>query len=102
MTDEVLIKRYADAFIEHARQSIGIEKALEDLRGVRMVFRQNGDFESFLRFPDIDNAEKCAVIDKVIDGHFSDEIVRFLKLLLDKGRIGMYAGISEYAREAYS
>lgn len=102
MSDEVLIKRYADAFMEHTDQSIGPRRAMEDLQGVRGVFRDNPDFAEFLKFPDIDNAEKFDVIDKVIKGNFSDEILHFLKLLIAKGRIGMYTDIAEYARVVYS
>ncbi len=102
MNDGVLVKRYADAFMEHANESIGPKKAMEDLQGLRGVFRDNPDFGDFLKFPDIDNTEKIDIIEKVLDGQFSQELVNFLKLLLKKGRIGMYNDIAEYARVVYS
>ena len=102
MTDDILVKRYADAFIEHTREYIGLEKAIEDLQGIRGVFRDNPVFEGFLKFPDIENYEKYGVIDKVLDGQFSEESVHFLKLLIKNGRIGMFTEIAEYARVTYS
>ena len=102
MTDEVLIKRYGDAFVEYAKESIGLEKAIEDLQGIRGVFRETPVFEGFLKFPDIERSEKYGVIDKVLEGQFSDEAVHFVKLLVRNGRIGMFTDIAEYARITYS
>jgi F-type H+-transporting ATPase subunit delta len=102
MTDEILVKRYGDAFIEHAKEHIGLDRAIEDLQGIRGVFRENPVFEGFLKFPDIERSEKYAVIDRVLDGQFSEEAVYFLKLLINNGRIGMFVEIAEYARVTYS
>jgi F-type H+-transporting ATPase subunit delta len=102
MTDEILVKRYGDAFVEYAKESMGLEKAIGDLQAIRGIFRDNPVFEGFLKFPDIANSEKYDVIDKVLDGQFSEEAVHFLKLLIKNGRIGMFTEIAEYARVAYS
>lgn len=102
MKDEILIKRYGDAFVEYAKESIGLDKTIEDLQGIRGVFRENPVFESFLKFPNVEYSEKYSVIEKVLSGQFSEEAIHFLKLLVKNGRIGMFTEIAEYARITYS
>lgn len=97
-----LITRYAEGFLEYAKETIGLEQALEELRRVKEVFRENADFKEFLENPAINFTEKCGVIDRTLVRGFSEEIRNFLKLLLKKGRIGKFTDIAEYARIKYA
>jgi len=101
MKNEAIVKRYADAYIAFAKETIGIDKALEELQKAKWVIRDNEDFKTFLRTLDITNSEKEDVIDKVFKG-FSEELVHFLKYLLEKKRITRFLDIAEYARITYS
>lgn len=100
--DEIIVKRYTDAFLGYAKESIGFENGIRELQDVRHVLRDNADFKRFLEAPDITNAEKDGVIDIVLREGFSEEVRHFLKLLLDHGRIDRFLDIAEYARMAYS
>lgn len=102
MTDEVVIKRYADAFLAYAKDRIGFDKGIEELQAVKRTIRDNPDFKNFLERQDIANAEKGPVIDKVFARGLSKEIGYFLKLLLDNRRINMLLDIAEYARVNYA
>jgi F-type H+-transporting ATPase subunit delta len=97
-----LITRYAEAFLEYARDSIGIDRALDELKAVKEALRDNDDFKGFLENPAINYAEKCTVLDSVFASGFSDQIKDFLKLLLKKGRIEEFDKIAEYARIRYA
>lgn len=97
-----LIKRYAEGFLEYAKDTIGFEKGLEELKKAKDVFRENPDFKEFLENPAINYIEKCSVIDKTLGAAFSQEIRNLLKLLLKKGRIDRFNGIAEYARIKYA
>jgi F-type H+-transporting ATPase subunit delta len=97
-----LIIRYAEGFLEYAKTSIGFEKALEELKKAKDVFRANPEFESFLENPSINYYDKCDCLDKTLTGAFTEEMRNFLKLLLKKGRIEKFASIAEYARIKYS
>jgi F-type H+-transporting ATPase subunit delta len=97
-----LIIRYAEGFLEYAKETIGAEQALEELRRAREVFRDNPEFKEFLENPAINYIEKCNVIDKTLTTAFSEEMRNFLKLLLKKGRIGKFTDIAEYARIKYA
>jgi len=102
MKNEVISKRYADAFLEFAKASLGFEKALEELQDMRRVFHDNPEIMSFVESPQITDGEKRAFIDDAFKENFSEEIRQFLKLLLHKGRIEIFPDIAEYARVAYS
>jgi F-type H+-transporting ATPase subunit delta len=102
MKNEVISKRYADAFLEFAKETIGFEKGLEELRDLKRVFHDNPEFGSFVESPQITDIEKRAFIDDALRGNFSEDARQFLKLLLKKGRIDILPDIAEYARVAYS
>ena len=97
-----LITRYAEGFLEYAKDCIGFEEGLEELEKVKDVFRENPEFKEFLGNPAINYIEKCGIIDKVLAAGFSQEIRNFLKLLLKKKRIDKFANIAEYARIKYA
>ena len=102
MKNAVISKRYADAFLEFARDTIGFEKGLEELQDLKRVFHDNPEFGSFINSPQIVDREKRAFIDDALKDNFSEEARQFLKLLLVKGRINMFPDIAEYARVEYS
>lgn len=98
----ILIRRYAEGFLEYAKESIGLEEALEELKRVKDVFRDNPDFKGFLENPAINYNEKCASLDATLIKGFSEEIRNFLKLLLKKDRMDKFDSIAEYARIKYA
>lgn len=97
-----LIKRYSEGFLEYAKETIGLESGLEELKRLKDVFRENPDFKSFLENPAINYFEKCGTIDNALASSFSEEVRNFLKLLLKKSRISKFDGIAEYARIKYA
>ncbi|MCM8797003.1 MAG: ATP synthase F1 subunit delta [Candidatus Omnitrophica bacterium] len=103
MLERIAVKRYAESFMELARQDIGVDKAVEEFKNLKgAIIRDNPDFLGFLENPGISFTEKCAFIDKVLNVDFSDITRHFLKLLVQKGRIDRLADIAEYIRFNYS
>lgn len=100
MTDRIIARRYADGFLSYAKETIGLEKAVSEMKDVKMVISGNPDFEKFLDNLEITNTEKCAVIDKVF-ADLSEDMRHFLKLLLEKGRIDKIILIADYVRTTY-
>ncbi|MDD5116186.1 MAG: ATP synthase F1 subunit delta [Candidatus Omnitrophica bacterium] len=100
--NKVIVNRYAEAFMSLAREGCGIEKALEDLVGVRSVIRDNPGFAELMYNPEISYIEKCAVIDAAIRDGFCDDIRNFLKLLVDKKRFDIFMDVVEYLRAKYA
>ncbi|MBU0503975.1 MAG: ATP synthase F1 subunit delta [Candidatus Omnitrophota bacterium] len=101
MKNKPVAKRYAESFLEFIRPSIGMASALRELKDLKLILHDNPDFEKFLDNPDIAYNEKIGIIDRTLED-FSGEIRDFLKLLLEKGRIGCIIDICDYARVNYS
>jgi len=100
--DEIVVKRYADAFISFSKGTIGLDKALQELKDLKSnVINDNPEFLEFLRGLEITQSEKFDFIDKVVTDGFSEETRDFLKLLIEKGRIEMLLVIMEYIRVTY-
>ena len=100
--DRAAISRYAEAFLNFAKENCGIDKALKDLMLAKNIIRDNPGFKKLMHNPQISYAQKCTFIDEVIKDSFSDEIRDFLKLLLDKERIDIFPEVVEYLRAKYS
>ena len=101
--NKIIAKRYSEAFIGYAKGTIGMEKALEDLKNLRnTVIHDNPEFLELLRSYEVSFSEKCEFLDKVLKEDFTQETKQFLKLLLEKGRIDNLLDIAEYLRITYS
>ncbi len=101
--DKILVKRYAEAFMAFAKETIGKDKALEDLKNLRnVIISDNPEFLELLRGMEISYSEKCEFLDNVLNEDFAEETKQFLKLLVEKGRIDEITDIAEYLRITYA
>lgn len=102
MKDDILAKRYADAFLSYACRSVSEEKAIDDFKRARDILLENKALIlDFLEAPAVTSLEKNAFIDKFFGEGFSEEFRQFLKLLLKKNRIDKLWDIAEYIRVVY-
>ncbi len=98
----VVSTRYAEAFLQYAKGTIGFENGVQELLAFRQVLSENPDLKEFMETPDFGEQEKFPVIDKVVAaGDFAAEIGHLLKLLIRKERIQDLPGIIEYIRMNY-
>ena len=102
MRDLVAAKRYGEAFVSYARDTSGIDKAVEDCKNIKDLIRDNPEFLSLLRNPVMTFSEKSSFVDLLLGNDFSVEFKHFLKLLMEKKRIDCLPEISEYLWAAYS
>jgi len=102
MMERLVVKRYAEAFMDFSAGSIGLKKALQDFKNLKFLIQMNKGFLEILQSLDVSYSEKCSFIDQVLDDNFSKEFGQFLKLLLAKQRINKIIDIVDYARVAYS
>lgn len=98
---EIVAKRYAEGFLSYAKETIGLERAIADLKNIKIIFRANPEFEKLLETLEVTYTEKCAIIDRVFEKGFAEETKHFLKLLVEKGRIGNIIDIADYVRTTY-
>ena len=99
---EIVSKRYADAFLAYAKESIGFEKGLDELQRAKRIMRDNQDLKDFLENVEMTNTEKNEVVDAVFKDDFTEELRHLLKLLIEKRRINLFVDIAEYARIHYA
>jgi F-type H+-transporting ATPase subunit delta len=101
-TDMIVARRYAEAFLKYAREATGIERAVRDLRQLKLAINEIPALTEFFEHPVIPVQEKKEFIDRIISNGFSGELRDFLKLLVDKGRIALLTDIIEYVRVTYT
>jgi len=95
-----IAKRYARAFFDIAGEDKLFEKYYEELSGFARIVQGDKNLKEFLANPVFNQAEKKAVVEAILQKvQMSDMTANFLKLLVDKKRIGMLAEISNYYRE---
>ena len=95
-----IAKRYARAFFGIAREDGLYEKYYNELTLFSSIIKENKDLKELLINPVFDQAEKRAVVDallKKID--ISNVTANFLKLLVDKRRIGVLPDIESCYRK---
>ena len=95
-----IAKRYARAFFEIAREDNQLEKYHDELKNFASLLEENKDLKEFLSNPILDRADKKAVIEALLQRiSVSGITVNFLKLLIDKQRMGIFSGIVSCYRE---
>ena len=102
MKDTIIVERYAEAFISYAKETVGLPKAISDLKALRALIRENPEALEFLKSLDITFAEKEAFVDKVFEDELAIQTKQFLKLLIEKQRIDKIIDITDYVRIKYA
>lgn len=92
-------RRYAEALIGISRQAGEIEAYQHDLETVVELYNNQPDFRQFLLNPEFKAEAKKSAIDRILNGKVKQELISFISLLLDKGRIKNLPGIlTEYIK----
>jgi len=102
MKERLVVKRYAEAFMDFSKETVGLERAAQDFKGLKLLMQENPGFQEILSSLDVALTEKEDFIDKVLGADFSKEFRQFLKLLLEKQRIDKIIDIADYVRVAYA
>ncbi|MCU0665632.1 MAG: ATP synthase F1 subunit delta [Candidatus Omnitrophica bacterium] len=100
--NEILARRYAEAFLKQAKESSTIEQAVQEFKKLRELLRNNPDILELLRAPQLALGQKHDFIDKIAASYVSKDMCNFLKLLVERFRIGMILDIAEYVRFYYT
>ncbi|MBR2670016.1 MAG: F0F1 ATP synthase subunit delta [Solobacterium sp.] len=94
MSNEVC-ERYAGALFSLAQESNRIEERKTDVEYLLNLLEENPEINTFFRAVKINRQEKKEFIDEVLGQVFDREMINFIKLLIDKGRISELKGILE-------
>lgn len=81
-------ERYAQALFELALEEKKVKDAKEETESLLGIFRENPDLPDFFRAVKITSEEKKQMIEQVFSEAYDRNLINFIKLLIDKGRIG--------------
>jgi len=99
---KLIARRYSEAFVAYVKEGVGLEKAIEEVLALRSILRNTPELKSILQNPGITVNEKFDFIDSVLKDYFSQELVLFLKLVIEKKRILLLSDMLDYITANYS
>ena len=86
-------KRYAEALADLAFDHNLIDLYQENLSLVTVAYSEQPDFKDFLLSPEIKTILKQDTLQKIFSGELQQEVINFLMLLVQKGRISYLPAI---------
>ncbi len=99
---EQLGKTYAHALIAAAEKTGTTDQVIGQLNSIVNDFLGNSpQLAAAFNSPRIDNEEKIRVIDRLFGNDFDPVLVRFLKVMADRGRLGHVAAVRKAAETIY-
>lgn len=84
---EYLDRRYALALYKVAEEKDKVEEYLEDLRKICDIIDNNKEFYEVIKYPQISTKQKKKIFNDVFKGKIDEELLSFLLILIEKGRI---------------
>jgi F-type H+-transporting ATPase subunit delta len=97
----LIARRYAEAFIEYAEEAGNLERALDEIKELEKITKKTPEFIELLTSPETTKPEKFALIDDILGGRFSKEVVQFLKLIVSSRRATLLTEIFAYIKVHY-
>jgi len=92
---------YSDVLFELAEETGQLDEVMSDLQAVARVLRAEPEFLSLLVSPNLNEAEKAAMIRRVFGGKICPLVLDFLCVLARRNRIGSLNGISSRYEDRY-
>lgn len=93
--ETIAAKRYAKALYEIA---VGDDRVLEvegELKALAEAFRAGVEVERFMTSPKVSDEAKWEAISRAIEGKLSKPVVSTVKLLVERGRIGLLPELAD-------
>lgn len=101
MIGSQVAKKYGTAMFQVAEASGKVDAYFDDLRAIREYVQSDDAFLSFIRAPQIPDADKTAVIKTAFFDRVSRPVYELLVILNQKRRLPMIEGIVDYYEELY-
>ena len=96
MKEEVIAGRYAEALFNLGKKDDTLEIIKENLNAILNLFTQFSDFEKIYFHPVVKAKDKKDTLNKILSGVVLDNILNFMKLLVDKKREKFFPNIVKY------
>ncbi|MBF0386402.1 MAG: ATP synthase F1 subunit delta [Candidatus Omnitrophica bacterium] len=102
MRDRIIVKRYAQAYVDFASPKIGVELCVEEMKSLRWLLREEKQFVHFLIAPEISRPEKARVLDNVLKENYSDATIVFINYLIVRHRVYLLTAICDQVRTQFA
>jgi F-type H+-transporting ATPase subunit delta len=98
----VLVRHYAEAFVNSAVAENQAETALEELEAIdHDVLRPHPQFAHILGSSQVSGTQKDRILVDVFSDHVSSVVLRFLRVLNRHGRLGLLSSLPREARQIW-
>ena len=94
-------QNYARALYSLAQEERLTQSVLEQLKTLDAAFRQEPDFLRLLATPNLSKQQRLDVLDESFRGKVHAYALNFLKLLTEKGHIGVFSDCVKAYRQQY-
>ena len=92
---ELISTTYAQALFDVCVEENKVDEFFDEVRFVNEAIKNNESFFDILKTPRINITEKKKIIDDVFGGRLTNEIINFIKILIDKRRIAYIIEIAD-------
>lgn len=99
MAELTVAMTYGTALYGAAKDVNKVEEIAEELQVLETAFKDEPEIFTFLATPSIPASEKKKVIHSAFDGQMCEEMLNFLFVLIDKGRVPAFTQIARAFRE---
>lgn len=96
---KLVSKTYGDALFKLALEENTIDATAEEAKAVLDAFAENEELSKLLNHPKVTREEKIKVIENIFKKDFSDNMVGFLVIIVQKGRYNEIPAIFTYFLE---
>lgn len=90
---ELVASRYADALFEVGVEENKTDLFLDEFRALVQIFKENALLFEIYKSPTIGKAEKKNLLEEAFLNRLSEQMLNFLKILIDKDRMTVLYGI---------
>ena len=91
--NRALAKKYAAALLALAKETGTLEEVEQELAQIGEIVQQNPELTGFLRNQLISREAKKEVVERIFTQHLNPMVVRFLGVVIDRGRIALLPDI---------
>ena len=101
MKPNLLVRRYAKAFLDLSIQNNVVDKTLSDLLLVKTTFEENKELDSLLHQPFVSKLHKTNIINRIFKDRVETITLNLINLLIEKNRDAIIADIYDEYYEMY-
>lgn len=98
MKDKAAARRYAEGFLDFAKENIGLEKGFNELTLAVQIIAANPELKKLLENAEVTELQKYEVVENVFGKDLSEQTRELFKLIIHKSRVDEIYDIADYAK----